>query len=369
MKKITFLNIVASPFEIKWANSLIGNKEFKCNFIFFSRHEDFLDPPKPDYWNIPLPKNGKIYSDKVSYLNILSLIKLYKYLNNLSTDIIVLKGYWYKPYFITGYIWAVLNGKKIISGPMEFSQKLYKPLTQIRNTIVFGYFFKKINLWLANSFIHYDYLYLKLGLNTYLFSNFDDYKPYINIKRISPSRKVRFLFGGSFDSRNRVLEIIETFEELSRTTKNIELVLAGFGPQKKLCEKVVNNSANLRKVVSFMDVDNWDNIVRVFKSADVFCHYGSFSPGGGVIYSAVASGMPVISMPSIQATRHVVIDQFNGKFIYNKNDLKKAIKFYASKPKKIEIHGKRSREISKEFLNFDTHNNEFFQMVNSLFGQ
>ena len=126
------------------------------------------------------------------------------------------------------------------------------------------------------------------------------------------------------------LEIATTSEMLKIAIKhkNTRLVIGGYGPEKEICKQMVQSSKELSKTVTFHDVNTWGEIPEVYKKCDILINYASYSPGSGVILSAIASGMGVISSISVNSSRHFVIDKYNGFIIGNEPELFSAMEKY-----------------------------------------
>jgi len=353
--KIVYITNTPSPFQIKWCDFL--QKHLDIEFWFLTEFSDKLHG-KPDYWKIKLaPGCRKISSkNKLNGLSYSSILE--KELDSANPDVIMIGGSWHAKYFYNGYKWAVNNNKKILVGPVEFSKNMYKLRVIIRNLIIYRLVYSKVDIWMANAFIHHDYLTMVLGVKSRIFMNYDDYLPYMNISLKRDEKKIVFMFGGAIEERNRVLEIIKAFERVVLKYDNIKLVIAGFGPEKGGCIEYVSQSEALSESVYFHDIKDWDEIVEVFNGCNVLINFASYSPGSGVILSAVASGMAVISSASVNAFRHFVIDSYNGYLVYDELSLIDAMEKYINNPGILIKHRERSRKIAKDTLTFDSHLNE-----------
>jgi len=353
--KIIYVTNTPSPFQIKWCDFL--QNRFDIEFWFMTEFSDKAHG-KPNYWNIDLPKGCRKISPKNEFSGLSYRSILKKELNTSNPDIVMIGGSWHAKYFYHGYSWAVNNNKKIMCGPVEFSKNMFKLRALIRNLIVYKLVYRKVDLWMANTFIHYDYLTMVLGVKSRIFMNYDNYLPYIDLPIQKQKERVVFMFGGAFESRNRVLDILKAFEKITLKYDNIKLVLSGFGPEKRVCQEYTSHSAALIKSVDFPRVKKWDEIVSVFKDCDVLINFAGYSPGSGVILSAVASGMAVISTPSVNASRHFMIDSFNGYFVYDSCSLEGAMEKYIQNPDILFQHKIRSKEVAKENLTFEHHAEE-----------
>jgi len=322
---------------------------------------------RPSYWNIEMPEYCRVLPSWFKNRELCYGPTLYSELEKFNPDIVMLGAGWYMFSWMQGYRWAVKHGKKIIAGPIEFSNSLFKISKILRNRFIYKYLYKKVDMYFANAFLHYDYMDMALGLkNKTLFMNYDDYAPYLEQSIRGTPEKIKFLYAGAIDRRMRVPELIGVFESLHKKYGNIELVIGGYGPEKSKCIEIVKNSADLTDSVIFYDVTSWEDIPAVYSECDVLINYASFSPGSGVILSAIASGMGIISTISIHASRHFMVDNFNGFIVENQEQLYLAMERYVIDKDVLIDHSKRSKEIGESNLTFKTHLEDFNMIVNSL---
>ena len=361
--KIVYITNIPSPYQIKWAEYL--RKSHEVEFWFMIDIENSISR-RPGYWNVELPSFCKMMPSRYKKYELGYGPTLKKELNKFNPDIVMLGAGWYMISWMQGYRWAVKNKKKILAGPIEFGQNMFKINRIIRNKFIYKFLYKSVDYYLANAYIHYDYFGMALGINNrVLFMNYDQYGPYLDHPTRVGRNHVRFLYAGAIDQRMRVLEVIKVFQKLHLQFPNSELVIGGYGPGKKQCIELVESDSRLRDAVIFHDVKSWDEIPEVYNSCDVLINYASYSPGSGVILAAVASGMPIISMISIHATRHFVLNKYNGFIIENQEMLFAAMEAYFENPTLVENHSQRSKNIGVEKLTFKSHVEDFNRILNS----
>ena len=267
---------------------------------------------------------------------------------------------WYTIASLQAYYWAVKNKKEVILGPIEFNFDMFQHLKIIKNYFVYKILYRKVTKLLANSFIHYDYLTLVLKLRRVtLFMNYDNYIPYLKHPTRTKSDCVTFMYGGAIDRRMRVPEVLNVFKKIARNFSNVKFIIAGYGPEKQKCKTMTKASKVLKNIVNFHDVESWNQIPDVYKKSDVLINYASYSPGSGVILSAIASGMGVISNIAIQSTRHFLIDNYNGFIVDDEKSLYKAMENYILNKNLIEEHSKRSKSIGLNTLTYSQHLEDF----------
>jgi len=362
--KIVYVTNIPSPYQIKWAEYV--RKEHEVEFWFMTDISN-SSTGRPSYWNIDLPDYCRILPSKFKKGEFCYGPTLVKELNAFNPDVVMLGGAWYMISFFQAYRWAVKNNKKILMGPVEFSGELYRISKLLRNRAIFKILYKKIDIFLANAFLHYDYLTMALKVkNVRLFMNYDDYSPYMDHDlRPNSSNKITFMYGGSIDRRMRLPELLTTFEKLARKYNNIELVIGGYGSEKEKCIDMVNSSNILKDVVEFHDVGSWNEIPNVYERCDVLINFASFSPGAGVILSAVASGMGVISTITVNASRHFLIHGYNGFFVNDEYGLFDAIEKYILNKDLVRTHSEINKEIGRKQLTFRSHLDEFNKILES----
>ena len=365
--KILFSSNIASPYQIEWAKDVIT--KYECEFWFFTEIKN-SETGRPDYWNVELPTFCKQQHSYFQAGEICYAPKLYKKLDEYNPDIVVIGGSWHLVASYQVYRWAVRNKKKIITFPIEFNSNMGQQWKILRNKFIWKFIYKKIDIYCANGFIHYDYLKTVLGAkNVRIFSNFDNYRPYLKHKARSQSDRLRFLYAGSIQPRLRVLELIDIFKKAFEGTdcdQTVELCIAGYGPDKEACIEKVENDHWLKLNVKFHDVKNWAEIPDVYRDSDILLNFGEYSPGGGVIYSAVASGMPVVSMSDLHAIRQVVLDNFNGFHAYSSAEFIKCMQHYYTNDELLAMHSKNSKSIGESFLSNDYHLKQFSQIISEV---
>lgn len=364
MKKIVHISNIPSPYQIEWAKEI--KKKYDVEFWFMTDMEHSITG-RPNYWNVIMPKYCKRLPSKFQKGEFCYAPTLSEELNKFNPDIVMLQGAWFMISWFQAYRWALKNNKKIIIGPSEFSETMYRPLNVLRNKIIYRVLYSKTNLFFANAYIHYDYLKKIIKIKKVnLFMNYDNYLPYLNHNVRKVNSVVTFMYGGAISRRMRVPELLNVYEKIASKYKNTRLVIGGYGPEKEICKQIVQSSNELSKTVTFHDVKSWNEIPEVYKKCDVLINYASYSPGSGVILSAVASGMGVISYISVNSSRHFVIDKFNGFIIGNESELFMAMEKYILNTEIVNLHSIRSKEIGNTALTFEEHLQDFSQAIDNL---
>lgn len=278
-------------------------------------------------------------------------------------DLVVVDS-WYHLSVFQAYRWAKSNNRPVVTFPWEFSSNLFNWFVMARNKIIYRWLYKDMDLWMANGYIHYDYFKMVLGKqNVSIFTNFDNYSPYLEHPIRTKNDVVTFLYAGAIDRRMRVPEVIGIFEKLHLKYRNTKLIIGGYGPEKQKCEDLVTRSSSLSTKVEFHNVKSWDEIPEVYNRADVLINFASFSPGAGVIYSAIASGMGLIATTTIHAARIHVIHDHNGFLVDDEYELFNAMERYIVEKDLIEKHSALNKSIGLDCFTFDQHLDDFSRLI------
>lgn len=362
--RIVYITNIPSPYQIEWAKCL--REKYDVEFWFMTDIEN-SNTGRPKYWHIDMPEYCRILPSKFKKGEFCYGPTLKSELNKFNPNIVMLGGAWYMISWLQAYRWANKNKKKIIAGPVEFSETMYKFPHIIRNKIIYRIIYSKIDLFLANTYIHYDYLKNILKTKkSVIFMNFDNWSPYLRHNVREEKDVITFMYGGAISRRLRVPELLTVFEKIVKIYNNARLIIGGYGPEKELCKRIIQSSNGLLKTVTFYDVKTWGEIPEVYEKCDVLINYASYSPGSGVILSAIASGMGIISSISVNSARHYVIDKYNGFLIGTEAELFNAIEKYILDTKLIKKHSLRSKEIGYETLTFKEHLKDFTDIINDL---
>ena len=363
--KIAFVSNNAVPFQLSWIKKLGENYEVKA---FFSR--DINRNQTPSYWKTKLPNNCKILKgiDNPFFEEKLYSYGIDKELDDFDPDIVQLNGNWAMGLFWQSYLWAVKRKKFIIAGPMEFSHTLMNISKKLRNILIWKLLYKKIDLYLSNSFIHTDYLGLGLGLkNVVTFSNDGEANELLSHPIRTQRNEVTFMYGGSLRKGMRVYETLDCVKELKIEGYPIKLIIGGFGPLKEQIIDFVSSDEVLKEIVSFHDAKSWNEIPEIYKKSDVVINLAEWSPYGGVIYEGVKSGTGIITTKYYNSTRHFIYPNYNGYIVYSAEDAKNAMKKYFSKGI-LENHSKRNKELAKSY-SFHDHLNRFDEIIDIFYNQ
>ena len=123
--------------------------------------------------------------------------------------------------------------------------------------------------------------------------NFINLSEYQNIKKSPKTDTKKILFIGRLETRKGVKYLLDAFHILSKKYDNLELLIAGDGPKRKILEELTKD-LNLQNV-SFLGKISSNKKVNLFGSADLFCSPAIFGESFGIVLlEAMASGLPIV---------------------------------------------------------------------------
>jgi glycosyltransferase involved in cell wall biosynthesis len=249
-----------------------------------------------------------------------------KIINN-KPDMVIISGWDLPTYWIAAFFCRLKNIPYIVwSGSTKNEQSWRRSISL---PLV-----KLILRW-ASSYIAYgslakDYL-ISLGVNpekiTIAFNGFDydfynKYKPdkkNINtlMARFSARNKKILLYYGQLIERKNPLLLIEAFQKLQKTNKDLVLLIVGNGNLSKKLNTIVYEN-KIKNV--FIDPNPGDSKIRNYISiSDLFVLPSSEEVWGLVINQALAMGKPIIVSDKVGAQTDLLIEGKNG-FIFKSED-------------------------------------------------
>ena len=182
-----------------------------------------------------------------------------------------------------------------------------------------------------------EYLFYTIDTNSYILKEIEDIK---NSKRV-------FLYIGSLSFRKGIDILLKSFLKIQN--ENWKLVLIGPDYSNGKYQQFVKNN-NINNV-QFLGPKNSTEIINYMKQADVFILPSRFDGWGAVLNEAAFAKKPIISTTQTGAAYHLIEDKKNGFKIKtgSQKELLKAMEFFVKNPEKIEIFGKNSAKIYKNF--------------------
>jgi len=108
-----------------------------------------------------------------------------------------------------------------------------------------------------------------------------------------PKLKTIF-YVGRLENRKGIKHLLDAFKELSSRQKNVQLAIAGTGPdEKKLSEYADYNDIPR---VNFLGYISEEEKIRLFHRADLFCSAARYGESFGIVLlEAMAAGCPIVA--------------------------------------------------------------------------
>jgi len=125
-------------------------------------------------------------------------------------------------------------------------------------------------------------------------------------------KKGRILYVGRLESHKRVDTLIMAYKQLKKAHKDIELIIAGAGPQ----ERYLKGLAKGLKDVTFYDSISYDKLIELMKSSWIFVLPSVREGQGIVLLEAMAAGTPLIAIQAEgSAVGDIVKNDYNGLLV------------------------------------------------------
>lgn len=185
-------------------------------------------------------------------------------------------------------------------------------------------------------------------------------------KIIDKDQCIKFGFIGRLVKQKQVDKLILSFsklvEENNYKKKDIKLLIAGSGPEKKNLIKLANR-LNISKNIIWINFT--DDVGSIFNQIDVLCMNSSFEGLGLVMLEAMAYSKPIIG-PNISAIPEVIKHQINGLLVQpeNINDYTKAMSQLLNAEKRVNL-SQNSLKILKQNFNYDIMLNKIMTIYNT----
>ena len=148
------------------------------------------------------------------------------------------------------------------------------------------------------------------------------------------------LFVGRIDKYKGIQDVIEAMPEILSKHHNIKFIVVG-GDYGYKCElKKLSEKLNVDKSVVFTGNISKEELIELYKRADIFVFPSKMEGFGIVLLEAMASGTLCIAY-SIPSVRKIIKDNENGVLVKNKNELLDKILYYldnVEEKKKIETN-------------------------------
>ena len=160
-------------------------------------------------------------------------------------------------------------------------------------------------------------------------------------------KKIRFLYCGQLVHRKGVDILIDAFCRVAPRHPQSELVLLGSGILRDSLEKQVPES--LRGRIRFEGHVEWENLPKLYSTADVFTFASRYDGWGMVVPEAMAGGLPVITTSAVGSAVHLIQNQENGFLFESENteQLANHMEFFCQHPQECARMGTQARESAR----------------------
>jgi len=156
----------------------------------------------------------------------------------------------------------------------------------------------------------------------------------LNEKRNQVSKTIKILFLARLEKEKGIFELINAFNELSKTMNDLELTIAGDGKDFKTVTQLTKDIHNIHLVGEVIGEEK----IKLFSESDLYC-LPSHSEGLPIsVLEAISFGLPVITT-NVGGLKYFFQDEIMGKMIdpQNTNQLKDAIEALLKNKKQINI--------------------------------
>lgn len=198
---------------------------------------------------------------------------------------------------------------------------------------------------------------------------FPNSRPIVSNQIISDKKIInKICYVGQISNMKGTNDLINSFENLTKQHKDIELHLVG-----QLMEKSILKRINKSEKIIYHGVKSNNECKKIISDSDIFIYPSKYISEGysGAILEAMSLGKPIIAS-NWRFNGEIVIDNFNGK-LYDINlpeDIITQINYYIKNPKMIQIHGKNSfinaKKFDSKYWNKIVYNNLLNKITNDI---
>jgi glycosyltransferase involved in cell wall biosynthesis len=188
------------------------------------------------------------------------------------------------------------------------------------------------------------------------------------LEPILPDNPFRIIHIGRLVKWKKVNLLIKAFLKVKEKIPAAELIIIGTGPEKENLEQLTKE-LNLQDSISFMGGIYSNNILgQYLLSSSIYVLAGM---GGLSINEAMCFGKPVICSVCDGTEKHLVFDEYNGKYFVEDSeiDLADKIIYLLSDPQKIKTMGENSLKIIREKININMVIGVYLSAFNYLTGK
>ena len=174
-----------------------------------------------------------------------------------------------------------------------------------------------------------------------------------NSEPILSENPFRIIHVGRLVKWKKVDLLIKAFKKVNAEFNQAELIVIGSGPEKKSLENLASELEVKNNVVFVGGVYDDKLLGKYLHESSIYVLAGM---GGLSINEAMCFSKPIICSVCDGTEKHLVFDEFNGKYFQedNENDLADKIIYLLSDQNKLKIMGENSEKIILEKININT---------------
>ena len=279
----------------------------------------------------------------------INLLKFVTYLRRFCPDVVNYHFVGAPTFFLLVYLKffktklvVSLHGEDVMVLPFEskVSMYLFKSLLKKAEVVVANSYYTLNKALIIAPFAKDKSVVIYPGIN---FEEFKDVKPYSHIRRYIFSLG-RFVYKKGFDV------LIKAFNLVVEEVEDIDLIIAGDGPQRAYLEQLINKF-NLRDRVSLWGWASREEALALLKGCEFFVLPSRNEPLGIVMLEALASRKPVIATKS-GGPQEVIQDGINGVLV-DKGNPEALAKAILNLCKERDLSESISNNFLKYINNFD----------------
>ncbi len=328
-RKVVIIHNIIAPYKVALFNELyklIPNLEV----IFIAEKEERRD------WNIDYTKINfpytLLFKGFIDSINSFTIAKeTWKVLKKIRPETSIICDY----SNIFGWValrWAKKNHNKLVFWLVSTydDKKHYFPKEQVKH-----FFLKHFDAFLTPGEKTKHYLeYMKVDNSKIITTGYsvnnnffiEQYQLYKNkretlLNELKINRKQNFIFIGRFAPEKNILNLLNSFLEVSKNNSEWGLILLGDGPLKNEINTFISNN-DLQDKITLPGFIQQDEIVKYLIASNVFILPSLSEPWGLVVNEAMLCRLPVIVSTKCGCQPELVKEGVNGYSFDPNNELK-----------------------------------------------
>lgn len=355
-ERVVLLHAVISPYKVSLFNQ-VSHWFPNLHIIYYSVTE------KMRSWTVDradlrhhytLLNDGNLESH--SWIKI--AIQVWRELNRLDPDLLIVSEYIYLPYW-SGLIWAIFHGKKRLFFSESTEADRPRPWWK---EIVKRWFVRRFDAGISQGSQSKAYM-AKLGMpedritvkgystdNEFYAKGAETARA--NRMELSAQWGVsefNILFVGRFAPEKNLIALIEAYEQLVGRHPKLGLVMVGNGPlQDSIRSELKSRHLDRAVVIPFLQKQD---IPLIYGLSDVFVLPSISEPWGLVVNEAMATGLPVVVSSKAGSSHDLVRHGTNGYVVdpLNPKEISEAIDRLVSNPELRQKMGEAAVASVAEF--------------------